>query len=170
MMAVLYFKKGDTGPAEEDMLALIPVDEHDTIQRGSLIGGVERGEDELFFPNPNWIDEEGNEYQGSVDITKKVPFPLKDASGREKRLWIGRDKGSIDIVSASTIVSEKIPKQWDLPLVDPRRVFRHLEGPKTGNSISNLLSTRMGIITVLGIGGFFAFMTFTIITASGHLR
>ena len=154
----LYLRKGDTGPEEEDLLALIPVDEHETIQRGDLIGGCERTEDELIFDNPKWQDEEGQQYQGTVDITQKVPIPLKDASGREKRLWIARDRGHIDVVSASTIVSEKIPKRWDLPLLDPRRIFRHLEGSKTGSSITNALTTKTGIITVAGIF-FFGVMT-----------
>jgi hypothetical protein len=171
LMLVLYMRKGDSGPQDEDIAALVSVDEHDTIQEGPLIGGVERTEDELWLKNPEWNEKDEDSQSGTiVDITQKVPLPLRDASGRRKRLWILRDKGHIDCVSASTLVSEKIPKRWDLPLIDWRRVFRHLEGPRTGNSISNLLSTKMGILTVLGVGGFFSFMTFFFVTVSGHLK
>jgi hypothetical protein len=170
IMLLLYFKKGDSGPAEEDIAALVPVDEHDTIQRGKLLGNVERSEDELYLTHPDWLSDDDAQGGIIVDIAQTVPLPLSDASGREKRLWILRDKGHIDCVSASTIVSEKIPKRWDLPIIDWRRLMRHLEGPRTGNSISNLLSSKMGILTILGVGGFFSFMTFFLVTVSGHLR
>lgn len=169
-MGLLYIRKGDTGPEEEDLLALVPVDEHDTIQMGDLIGNIQRTEDELVFNNPRWVDDEGNEFQGTADIEQKVPIPLRQGL-KTKRLWIGRDKGShIDIVSASTLISEKIPKRWDLPLIDARRIIRHLEGPRTGNSLTNLLGTKMGIMTVLGIFGFASFFTYFLIFASGHGR
>ena len=172
LLFLLYLKKDTSGPDEEDLVALPVVDEHGTIQEGPLLGNVERTQDELLVPIPHWRDAENNEITVTlgVDISQKIPLPLRDGTGRLKRIWIGRDMGHVDIVSASTIVSEKIPKRWDLPLIDPRRLFRHLEGPKTGSSISNLLSTKMGILTTLGIGGFFAFFGFFIITASGHLR
>jgi hypothetical protein len=163
-------RKPEETPDEQDIVALVPVDEHDTIQRGDLIGNVERSEDELYVTREDWLSDDGGQTIIPVDIAQKVPFPLKDGSGKEKRLWILRDKGHVDCVSASTIVSEKIPKRWDLPLIDVRRIFRHLEGPKTGQSITNALASKTGIITLLGIGGFFSFMTFFIITASGHLK
>ena len=170
-MSLLYLRKGDSGPEQENLAALVAVDEHGTIQEGPLIGAVERTEDELWIKNPEWDDKDEDTQNGtSVDITQKVPLPLRDASGHRKFLWILRDKGHIDCVSASVLTSEKIPKRWDLPLIDPRRIFRHLEGPRTGNSISNLLSTRLGILTVLGVGGFFSFMTFFLVTVSGHLK
>jgi len=165
------FRRQEEGPDEEDIAAVIPVDEHETIQRGKLIGKCQRTEDELLISIPDWQGEEqGVEYATGVDIAQKVPFPLSDASGKEKRLWIIRDKGHMDAVSASTIVSEKIPKRWDLPLIDPRRIFRHLEGPRSNSSITNALTTKTGIITVLGILGFGAFMSFFIVVASGHFH
>lgn len=169
-MVVLYFRKGDSGPAEEDIAALVPVDEHDTIQRGKLLGNVQRSEDELYLTHPDWVTTDGDESGIIVDIEKKVPLPLSDASGREKRLWILRDKGHIDCVSASTIVSEKIPKRWDLPLIDWRRIFRHLEGNRGASSLGGILGTRQGILAVTGfilVGNLIAFF---LITASGHLR
>jgi len=153
------------------MAAMVTVDEHDTIQEGPLIGGVERSEDELFLKNPEWSDKDEETQTGTiVDITQKVPLPLRTGDGKRKRIWILRDKGHIDCVSASTLVSEKIPKRWDLPLINWPRIFRHLEGPRARNSIGNILGSKTGIITVLGIIGFASFMTFTIITVSGHLR
>lgn len=170
-MVLLYFRRDDSGPEQENLAALVKVDEHGTIQEGPLIGNVEVAEDELYFKNPEWNAKDEDTLSGSiVDITQKIPLPLRDGSGKKKYLYVLRDMGHIDCVSASTIVSEKIPKRWDLPIIDWRRIFRHLEGPRTGNSISNLLSSRMGIITILGVGGFFSFFTFFIITASGHLR
>ena len=170
VLALLYLRKGDSGPDEEDLLGLSVIDEHGTIQEGPLIGNCQRMEDELLFENPKWVDDEGNKYQGSVDITQKIPIPFRDGTGRTKRLWIGRDMGQIDVVSASTIMSEKIPKRWDLPLIDPRRIFRHLEGPKTGQSITNALTSRTGIITMIGLILFGGFMFISILTASGHIR
>lgn len=171
LMFLLYLRKGDSGPEDQDIVALVPVDEHDTIQEGALIGNVERSEDELYLKNPEWDEKDDDTQSGTiVDIVQKVPFPLREGPGKRKRLWILRDKGHIDCVSASTIVSEKIPKRWDLPLVNWPRIFRHLEGPRSGNSISSLLSSRMGILTILGVGGFFSFMTFFFVTVSGHLR
>jgi hypothetical protein len=171
LMLFLYLRKGDSAPENETLAALVAVDEHDTIQEGLLIGGVERSEDELLLKNPEWDAKNEDTMNGTiVDIAQKVPFPLRDGSGRRKTLWILRDKGHIDCVSASTIVSEKIPKRWDLPLIDWRRVFRHLEGPRTGNSISSLLSSRTGILTTLGLLGFGMLLSFFFITASGHLH
>lgn len=170
-MFLLYLKKGDSGPQEEDLAAVIPIDEHDTIQQGKLMGNVDRTEDELLIPMMGWKDDEGSDTPVvPVDITQKVPLPLTDASGKTKRLWIVRDKGHLDAVSASTLVSEKIPKRWDLPLIDPRRLFRHLEGPRTGVGLGSYLSTRMGMLAGAGLITVGMMVAFFLITASGHLR
>src|SRR2546425_4623203 len=46
------------GPDEEDLLAMPVVDEHGTIQEGPLLTNLERTEDELLVPVPNWVDPE----------------------------------------------------------------------------------------------------------------
>src|SRR5207249_9860822 len=73
--------------------------------------------DALPISMPEWMDPEGGKDAPviPVDITQKVPLPLRDGDGNRIRLWICRDKGHIDAVSGSTLVSEKIPKRWDLP-------------------------------------------------------
>ena len=154
------------------MAAVVIVDEHNTIQRGPLIGNVDRTEDELLLTMPEWLDQEGGKDPPviPVDITQKVPLPLRDDDGRDIRLWIVRDKGHLDAVSGSTLVSEKIPKRWDLPLVDPRRIFRHLEGAKPISSITSALTTKTGIITIIGILMLGGFATVTILTATGHIK
>ena len=170
LMLILYARKGDSGPDEEDIAALVPVDEHDTIQRGKLLSGVERGEDELYLTHPDWVNDDKSQSGIIVDIAQKVPLPLADASGREKRLWILRDKGHIDCVSASTIVSEKIPKRWDLPLINWPRIFRHLEGPRGASSLSNLLTSKLGILASSGLITVGMLVCFFLVTISGHLH
>lgn len=171
LMVLLYLRKGDTSPDNENLAAIISVDEHNTIQEGLLVGGVERSEDELYVNNPEWTEKDKDEQNGSIiDITQKVPFPLRDGFGKRKTLWILRDKGHIDCVSASTIVSEKIPKRWDLPLINWPRIFRHLEGARGVGSISNLLSSKQGILAVTGFIMVGMLAGFFLTTISGHLH
>lgn len=152
------------------MVALIQVDEHDHLQRGKLIGNAQRSEDELYVSHPDWVTPDGEESGIIIDIAQKIPLALTDGSGREKRIWVCRDKGHIDCVSASTLVSEKIPKRWDLPLIDWRRIFRHLEGLRGASSISSLLGSKQGILAMTGFILVGCLVSFFLITASGHLR
>src|SRR5713226_2924292 len=64
----MIFGGGDKGPDEEDLVALVPVDEHETIQRGKLIGNVERSEDELYVTEPDWVSDDGGRTVIPIDI------------------------------------------------------------------------------------------------------
>src|SRR6266487_3876299 len=113
---IMYaFTHGSKGPIEEDLALVVPVDEHGTFQTGQLLGGVKRTEDKLLVKNPDWQDEERNEYVAELDIESgggtKVPLPFFDVAKALKRLWVVLDQGDLTVVSFTTFI-KGLPKRW----------------------------------------------------------
>lgn len=109
------------------MALLQPVDQHGSLQPGSLIGNVTRSEDNLYITNPDWKDEAENVYTAEVPIERIVPFTFFDSEKHLKGLWIIADKGHLEAASASVIVSEA-PTRWDPPFADRKKAGRFLVG------------------------------------------
>jgi len=149
--AILVLRsRGDKSPIEENMALIVPVDANGTIQLAQLVGRVKQMEDDLIITNPDWTDEEDNEYTGIVPKEKKVPFPFLDVEKHLKKLWIIFDKGTLEVASASEIVNGW-PSRYDVPLADPRKIGKFLVGRGVIPSIANALTTPTGIVTVIGL-------------------
>ena len=159
----------DESPVEENMALIVPVDRNGTIQVGQLVGGVEKTEDEIAIKNPDWKDDDGNEYTGLVPVEKKVPFPFFDVEKHLKKLYIVFDKGHLEAASASEIVNG-YPSRYDIPLADRRKLGKFLVGRGVQQSITSALTSKTGIITVIGLIAFGSFMAVSIIALSGHLH
>ena len=148
------------------MALIVPVDRNGTIQVGQLVGGVQQMEDELIVTNPDWTDEEDNEYTATVPKEKKVPFPFFDIEKHLKKLWIIFDKGNLEVASASEIVNGW-PSRYDIPLADRRKLGKFLVGRGVIPSIQNALSTPKGILFIVGVW-LFGGMTFMVIAHVIH--
>jgi len=159
----------DESPVEENMALIVPVDRNGTIQVGQLVGGVERTEDEIAIKNPDWKDDDGNEYTGLVRVEKKVALPFFDVEKHLKKLYSVYDKGHLEAASASEIVNG-YPSRYDIPLADRRKLGKFLVGRGVQQSITSALTSKTGIITVIGLIAFGSFMAVSIIALSGHLH
>ncbi len=172
---IMYaFTHGSKGPIEEDLALVVPVDEHGTFQTGQLLGGVKRTEDKLLVKNPDWQDEERNEYVAELDIDSgggtKVPLPFFDIAKALKRLWVVMDQGDLTVVSFATFI-KGLPKRWDPPLSDRRKTFRFLVSHNPAQTITNALTGSVtGFLTMTGLVGGGMLLSFFLITVSGHLH
>jgi hypothetical protein len=170
VIGVLLFRRKDESPIEENMALIVPIDTNGTLQVGQLVGNVELTEDDLRVTNPDWIDEEtGAKYSMWVPKEKKIPFPFFDIEKHLKKLWIIFDKGHLEVASASEIVNG-LPSRYDVPLTDRRKDLKLLVGKGVLQTLASAFTTKTGVITLLGLVTFGAFMAVTIISLSGHLK
>lgn len=152
VIVVLLFlktRRKDVSPFMEDMAIIQPVDEHDNLQPGQLVGGLTRTETDLIVTHPEWKDEDGNEYSAPVPIERIVPFTFFDMSKDLKRLWVIKDKGHLEAASASVIISG-VAKRYDPPMADRRKSMRFLVNPP-GKGGSEFIKSKIGIALVVGL-------------------
>ena len=71
-LAIVFLRGGDKSPIEENMALIVPVDTNKTLQVAQLVGNVKQMEDELIVTNPDWVDEEDNDYTAIVPKERKM--------------------------------------------------------------------------------------------------
>lgn len=130
------------GPIDKRLLLKVPVDEAGVIQRGKILGGIERTATDIFIKDPDYIDEEGNEYMQEASIENKIPFPCTDSEKSNVELWVGKEKdGVTEIVSASTLMGN-VPTRYDPTPADPKKLFRPLMPWGSHGSVEELITNK----------------------------
>ena len=168
--AYIVFRGGNQGPVEEEMALIATEDEHGTLQPGQLVGNCTRKEDTLLVTIPDWLDEdEEGPYTAELDIQKKVPFPFFDISKALKRLWIIQDQGDMTVISFTTFL-HGLPKRWDPPYADRRKAGKFLVGRYGGGTLTNMLTSKLGLAIVFGILMSGTLFGFFLTVASGHFH
>jgi hypothetical protein len=166
----VVFRGGDKGPIEEELALICTEDEHGTLQPGQLVGNCMRKEDTLLVTIPDWLDDEAEgPYTAELDIQRKVPFPFFDISKSLKRLWIILDAGDLTVVSFTTFL-HGLPKRWDPPYADRRKAGKFLVGRYGGGTLTNMLTSKLGLAIIFGILMSGTLFGFFLTVASGHFH
>ena len=165
-LAIIFLRGGDKSPIEENMALIVPVDTNKTLQVAQLVGNVKQMEDELIVTNPDWVDEEDNDYTAIVPKERKIPIAFFDTEKHLKKLWFIRDTGNLEVISGSEIING-LPSRYDIPLADRRKLGKFLVGRGVIPSIQNALSTPKGILFIIGVW-LFGGMTFMVIAHVIH--
>ncbi len=147
----LFWFRGDDGPVEEDLGIIVPEGQNGEVHIGTLVGNIQRTEDELVVNNPEWIDNEGNPYSDMVPINKAVPETFIDTRTKKlTRLWHLLDRGDLSVLSFTTMVRGS-PMNWDPPMAPLREIGKFLASRDSGRSLGTLLATRQGVVTLIGV-------------------
>jgi hypothetical protein len=128
-------------PIDKRLAVVVPIDQSGTIQRGKILGNVERGERDLWLSDPDWIDDEGHQYSTEVPIEKKVPLPLVDGDKNSIEMWIIKDEGELEAVSASEIFG-KSPTRYDPLPADPKKLGRWILPWGSHGSVSDIIKNK----------------------------
>lgn len=124
----LVLKRPKPSPIDRRMALEIPIDEAGVIQRGRILRNVQRTERELVLTDPDWLDDEGNQFQATIPIERKIPFPVQDEDGANVELWVVRDQGDLEAVSASQLMGN-VPSRYDVLPASPKKLFEPLMPP-----------------------------------------
>lgn len=159
-------------PIQQRIAILQQVDDAGTLQMGEILSGVERTEDTLLLTHPDWVDEEGNQYQTEIGIDKEQPGRALDADKNVVEIWIIAKRGEdLEVVSFSTMVN-KLPARFDPLPANPRKVGRFYVGWPFGKQggLSSLIQSTTGKILAFGACALIFYLLGIVTAAGGHIQ
>lgn len=139
---------------------------------GEILSGVERTEDTLLMTHPDWVDEEGNQYQTEIGIDKEQPGRALDADKNVVEIWIIAKRGEdLEVVSFSTMVN-KLPARFDPLPANPRKVGRFYVGWPFGKQggLSSLIQSTTGKLLAFGGTALIFYLLGIVSAAGGHIQ
>lgn len=159
-------------PIQQRIAILQQVDDAGTLQMGEILSGVERTEDTLLMTHPDWVDEEGNQYQTEIGIDKEQPGRALDADKNVVEIWIIAKRGEdLEVVSFSTMVN-KLPARFDPLPANPRKVGRFYVGWPFGKQggLSSLIQSTTGKLLAFGGTALIFYLLGIVSAAGGHIQ
>lgn len=119
-----------TSPAEQNLLALSPVDQNGNPTMGKLLANVTVTDKELMFTEPGVMnsDKPDEERQFTAPLADVMPLPLRDATGNLVNIWGAlKMQGEIVLYSFNDL-AKRIKQRFDPLEADVKEVGQHFIG------------------------------------------